>query len=359
RNRWSSMPKPSSEVGNGARRAAGSTPAEWHRAQERSITLRTTSAGSPTPHTRRSQALMTSLSWSRYGKSAAACFAAIRPSRSPPWNRSYESPASVQRDQVTTRSRECQCQGPASQPCLGRVPLPREAWSLLRHQACSPAIVTAVGPALGVGLGPEQRGGQPMAPQLVNGTVADRPRFEVWPGNPVATLWDTMVGKKVVMAATGVVLIGFVIAHMLGNLKIFLGPVAIDTYAVFLRTVGEPLVPYGPMLGVVRIALLTCVARPITAAVQLTRMSRAARPHGYETKAPIATAYAGRAMRWSPVILFLFIVYHLLHMTGGVVGFQPGQFRDLSVYHNVVGGFSVGFGVSFFLVAMVSRFLPS
>jgi len=53
-----------------------------------------------------------------------------------------------------------------------------------------------------------------MAPQLVNGTVADRPRFEVWPGNPVATLWGTMVGKKVVMAATGVVLIGFVIAHM-------------------------------------------------------------------------------------------------------------------------------------------------
>jgi hypothetical protein len=68
-----------------------------------------------------------------------------------------------------------------------------------------------------------------MAPQLVNGTVADRPRLEVWPGNPVATLWGTMVGKKVVMAATGVVLIGFVIAHMLGNLKIFLGPVAIDS----------------------------------------------------------------------------------------------------------------------------------
>jgi succinate dehydrogenase / fumarate reductase, cytochrome b subunit len=193
-----------------------------------------------------------------------------------------------------------------------------------------------------------------MAPQLVNGTVADRPRFEVWPGNPVATLWDTMVGKKVVMAATGVVLIGFVIAHMLGNLKIFLGPVAIDTYAVFLRTVGEPLVPYGAMLWVVRIVLLTGVALHITAAVQLTRMSRAARPHGYETKAPIATAYAGRAMRWSPVILFLFIVYHLLHMTGGVVGFQPGQFRDLSVYHNVVAGFSVWYVSLFYIVAMVS-----
>ena len=191
-----------------------------------------------------------------------------------------------------------------------------------------------------------------MAPQLVNGTVADRPRLEVWPGNPVATLWGTMVGKKVVMAATGVVLIGFVIAHMLGNLKIFLGPVAIDTYAVFLRTVGEPLVPYGAMLWVVRIVLLTSVALHITAAVQLTRMSRAARPHGYEAKPPMATIYASRAMRVSPVILILFIGYHLLHLTGGVVGFPPGQFRDLSVYHNVVAGFSVWYVSLFYSVAM-------
>jgi len=82
-----------------------------------------------------------------------------------------------------------------------------------------------------------------MAPQLLEGTVADRPRSEairkpraVWPSNPVAALWGTMVGKKVVMAATGVVLVGFVIAHMLGNLKIFLGAEAIDAYAAFLRT---------------------------------------------------------------------------------------------------------------------------
>ena len=180
-----------------------------------------------------------------------------------------------------------------------------------------------------------------------------KPRY-VWPSNPVATLWSTMVGKKVVMAVTGIVLVGFVIAHMLGNLKIFLGAQAIDTYAVFLRTMGEPLVPYRLLLWVVRIVLLTCVALHITAAVQLTRMSRAARPHGYETKASIATTYAARAMRWSPVILFLFIVYHLLHLTGGVVGFQPGQFRDLSVYHNVVAGFSVWYVSLFYIVAMVS-----
>lgn len=176
----------------------------------------------------------------------------------------------------------------------------------------------------------------------------------VWPSNPLAVLWGTMVGKKVVMAVTGIVLVGFVIAHMLGNLKIFLGAQAIDTYAVFLRTMGEPLVPYSVLLWVVRIVLLTSIALHITAAVQVTRMSRAARPHGYETRPPMATIYAACAMRLSPVILVVFIVYHLLHLTGGVVGFQTGQFRDLSVYSNVVAGFSVWYVSLFYVVAMAA-----
>src|SRR6266850_2155884 len=95
---------------------------------------------------------------------------------------------------------------------------------------------------------------------LVDGKAADRPRSvsdrkprRVWSNNPAAVLWGTMVGKKVVMAVTGIVLVGFVIAHMLGNLKIFLGPAAIDAYAVFLRTVGEPAVPPGAILWTARI----------------------------------------------------------------------------------------------------------
>jgi succinate dehydrogenase / fumarate reductase cytochrome b subunit len=161
-----------------------------------------------------------------------------------------------------------------------------------------------------------------------------------------------MVGKKVVMAVTGLVLVGFVIAHMLGNLKIFLGAEAIDAYAAFLRTMGEPLAPYGLLLWLVRILLLTCVALHITAAVQLTRMNWAARPLGYDTKRPIATTYAARTMRWSGVILALFIVYHLLHLTGGVVGFQPGGFHHLGVYGNVVAGFSVWYVSLFYILAM-------
>ena len=198
-----------------------------------------------------------------------------------------------------------------------------------------------------------------MRTPLLDGTVADSQRSEparnsltVWPHNPAATLWSTMVGKKVVMAVTGIVLVGFVVAHMLGNLKIFLGAAAIDTYAAFLRTMGEPLFPYSALLWIVRVVLLTCVTLHIVAAVQLTRMSRAARPHGYDTKESIATTYAARTMRWSAVILVLFIVYHLLHLTGGVVGFQPGQFKDLSVYRNVVAGFSVWSVSLFYIIAM-------
>src|SRR5438309_8994871 len=153
-----------------------------------------------------------------------------------------------------------------------------------------------------------------MATQSLDRKGADRPRSAparkprgVWSSNPAVALWGTMVGKKVVMAVTGLVLVGFVVAHMLGNLKIFLGAEAIDAYAAFLRTMGEPLFPYSLLLWVARVVLLTCVALHITAAVQLTRMNMTARPHGYETKRSIATTYAARTMRWSGVILALFL----------------------------------------------------
>ncbi|HTQ43336.1 MAG TPA: succinate dehydrogenase cytochrome b subunit [Polyangiaceae bacterium] len=180
---------------------------------------------------------------------------------------------------------------------------------------------------------------------------AMKPR-RTWPSNPAVALWSTMVGKKVVMAVTGFVLVGFVVGHMLGNLKIFLGADAIDTYAVFLRTMGEPLFPYSAALWAVRIVLLTCVALHVTAAVQLTRMSWAARPEHYDVKQSIATTYAARTARWSGVILIAFIVFHLLHLTAGRVGFRPGEFQHLAVYHNVVAGFSIWYVALFYVVAM-------
>jgi succinate dehydrogenase / fumarate reductase, cytochrome b subunit len=168
----------------------------------------------------------------------------------------------------------------------------------------------------------------------------------------MVVLWGTMVGKKVVMAATGVVLVGFVVAHMVGNLKFFLGAEAIDAYASFLRTMGEPLFPYGMLLWTARIILVVSVALHIVAAVQLTQMNWIARPQGYLTNQSIASTYASRTMRYSGVILALFVIYHLLHLTVGAVGFKPGQYQHLAVHDNLVAGFSVWYVSLFYILAM-------
>ncbi|MFY9793729.1 MAG: succinate dehydrogenase cytochrome b subunit [Candidatus Sulfotelmatobacter sp.] len=166
--------------------------------------------------------------------------------------------------------------------------------------------------------------------------------------------WHTMIGKKVVMAITGVVLVGFVIGHMLGNLKIFSGPDEINAYSRFLREVGTPALDYGQLLWVVRIVLLLCVALHITSAFQLSRMSWAARPVGYDVKRNLETTFAARMMRWGGVLLVAFIIFHLLHLTAGAVGFQAGQFRHLAVYQNVTAAFSVWPVTVFYLVAMAA-----
>ena len=170
--------------------------------------------------------------------------------------------------------------------------------------------------------------------------------------NRVMALWHTVIGKKIVMAVTGLVLIGFVIGHVVGNLKIFSGPNEINAYSRFLREVGQPELGYGQLLWIVRIVLLVCVGLHITAAVQLTRMSHAARPIGYAVKRNVETSFAARMMRWGGLLLVVFIIFHLLHLTGGVVGFSAGQFKHLAVYQNVVAAFALWPVSLFYIVAM-------
>jgi succinate dehydrogenase / fumarate reductase cytochrome b subunit len=170
--------------------------------------------------------------------------------------------------------------------------------------------------------------------------------------NGALAFWHTMIGKKLVMAVTGVVLIGFVIAHMVGNLKIYSGPSEINAYSRFLREVGSPELAYGQLLWAVRAILLICVALHVTAAVQLSRMSWAARPIDYRVKRDIKTTFAARMMRWGGVLLVAFIVFHLLHLTAGAVGFRPGQFKDLSVYQNVMAAFGVWPIALIYVIAM-------
>jgi succinate dehydrogenase / fumarate reductase, cytochrome b subunit len=172
--------------------------------------------------------------------------------------------------------------------------------------------------------------------------------------NRLLALWSSVIGKKVVMAVTGAVLILFVIAHMLGNLKIFSGPEEINAYSRFLREVGWPEFGYGQLLWIVRIVLFVCAILHITAAVQLTRINWQARPVGYESKKNVETTWGALTMRWGGVLLAVFIVFHLFHFTGGMVGFEPGQFEDLMVYQNVVAGFAVWPIALFYIIAMAA-----
>lgn len=154
--------------------------------------------------------------------------------------------------------------------------------------------------------------------------------------------YRTTVGKKAVMAVTGIVLFGFVIGHMAGNLQFFLGRDVLNGYA-------EKLHALGALLWAVRLILLASVVAHIVAAVQLVRLQRAARPFGYKKYSPQGSTYASRTMYWSGPILALFIVYHLLHFTTGTA--HP-DFEPLNAYDNVVIGFKQPLVTLFYIVAM-------
>ncbi|HKV51753.1 MAG TPA: succinate dehydrogenase cytochrome b subunit [Gemmatimonadaceae bacterium] len=168
----------------------------------------------------------------------------------------------------------------------------------------------------------------------------------VAPGNRLRLFWQSTVGKKVVMSVTGLIMVGFVIVHMIGNLQVFEGAARLNAYSHFLHhTVNE-------LLWLVRVVLLASVVLHIVAAVQLTRIDRAARPVGYRRREPQAATVASRSMRWGGVALALFVVFHLLHLTTGTI--QPVAFVDGDVYANVVGGFRIWWVTLIYVLAMIA-----
>src|SRR6202049_5256461 len=146
-------------------------------------------------------------------------------------------------------------------------------------------------------------------------TESAETRQHAFASNRLVALWTSVIGKKVVMAVTGAVLILFVLAHMVGNLKIFSGPEEINAYSRFLREVGWPELGYGQLLWIVRIVLLVCAFLHITAAVQLTRMNWHARPVGYEARKDGETTWGAVTMRWGGLLLDGFIFFQLFHLT--------------------------------------------
>lgn len=167
----------------------------------------------------------------------------------------------------------------------------------------------------------------------------------------VATLYRSSVGKKILMAISGIVLFGFIVLHMLGNLKALTGAESFDAYARFIREVGYPAVPHEGVLWTLRIVLLVAVFVHINAAFQTWAQSRSARQVGYRKVDDLSFSYASRTMRWGGVIILLFIVYHILHFTTGQA--HP-DFIEGGVYHNFVVAFQNPLVLGVYLVAQAA-----
>ena len=161
-----------------------------------------------------------------------------------------------------------------------------------------------------------------------------------------ATLLNSSVGKKIVMAITGIVLSLFVLGHMAGNLQAFLpnGAVALDHYGAFLREL-----LHGTGIWFVRAGLLLAVGLHVWAYLGLTLKSWAARPKGYSVTDYEEANFASRSMRWTGPILAAFIVFHLLHLTTGTL---HTHFVEGKVYQNLVTGLAPVPVALFYILAM-------
>lgn len=149
--------------------------------------------------------------------------------------------------------------------------------------------------------------------------------------------YSSDVGKKWVMAVTGIVLLGYVLVHMIGNLKLYLGAEDINHYGEWLREFGEPALPRTVFLWIMRVGLAAAFFFHIHAAYALTRSNLRARAGGYRGgRDYVASDYASRTMRWTGIIITLFVLFHLADLTWGTA--NPDFVRG-EVYANIVASF--------------------
>ncbi len=165
------------------------------------------------------------------------------------------------------------------------------------------------------------------------------------------TIWDSTVGKKTVMAVSGLIMLGYLVAHMIGNLKIFFGTSSFNEYAHWLRTLGAPVLHHEWALWMLRVVLVAAVVAHGVCAYQLSRRDIRARPARYVHKKPRAS-YATRTMRWGGIILLLFLVWHILDLTTGHA--HPGGFEQGRPYQNVVDTFSTWYGNVVYITAVLA-----
>ncbi|WP_052666115.1 succinate dehydrogenase cytochrome b subunit [Nitriliruptor alkaliphilus] len=181
--------------------------------------------------------------------------------------------------------------------------------------------------------------------------VTDRPEESATRRTPmIVELYRSALGKKYVMAITGIIWMGYVLAHMVGNLKVYLGPESIDHYGDWLRTgLLTPIMPDTGTLWVLRVVLIVALIMHVVAAYQLTVMNRQARPDSYRAKRDyVAADFAARTMRWTGIIVLAFIIYHVADLT---LGWTNPDFEHGLVYNNLVASLARPAVAVFYVVA--------
>ncbi|CAN5154677.1 succinate dehydrogenase cytochrome b subunit [soil metagenome] len=177
------------------------------------------------------------------------------------------------------------------------------------------------------------------------------PRRGAW----LRETWESSVGKKVIVAITGSVLVLYVIAHMLGNLKALQGAGvasgSIDAYAEWLRTVGEPVIPREGVLWTVRAILLFSFVVHVVGVLQLAGRNRAARPVGHRPPV-IKRSFSSRTMQAGGLFLLAFVVFHILHFTTGTI--TPSEWTEGAVFQNLDNAFDSPLLVAIYLAAPIA-----
>lgn len=158
-------------------------------------------------------------------------------------------------------------------------------------------------------------------------------------------LWNSTIGKKAVMAVTGLIMVAYLITHVAANLTVFQGPGTINAYSAFLHGTGGA-------LWVARLVLIAALVLHVVAAGQLTARRQAARPVAYAGgREPQVSTFASRTIRWGGVLILVFIIYHIFHFTIGTV---HSSFVEGDPFHNVTTGFHSILVVLFYELAMIA-----
>jgi succinate dehydrogenase / fumarate reductase cytochrome b subunit len=175
--------------------------------------------------------------------------------------------------------------------------------------------------------------------------------------NNFQKFYQSIVGRKIIAAITGLILVGFLLVHALGNLNSFAGShsdgtPAINAYAEYLLTLGTPLVPESMLVWLFRFVLLVAFVLHVRMVVALLHVNRAARPVDYENLQPRHTSFAAKWVVITGVTLLLFVILHVSHFTLGM--FTPYHHIPGDIYHNLYSAFQHGWLVLFYLLALTA-----